>query len=127
MPRITCSNDAFRLLSEYWKDDSEYIERFYVLLLNQANKVIAISMISQGGISGTVADPRVIFTVALKTAAAAIILAHNHPSGNCKPSDADIKLTHKMQNAGSFLDIPVLDHVIIGDGNYYSFADEGII
>lgn len=104
--------------------DANY-EAFYILLLNRANKVIREIQISEGGFSGTVADPKKIFKIALEQNASAIILCHNHPSGNIKPSDADIKLTHKLKNAGEMLDLPVIDHIILGEENYYSFADEG--
>lgn len=125
MPKISSSNDAFQILRRYWKDDIDYIERFYILLLNNANRVMGICNISHGGITGTVADARVIFAIALKTGATSLILAHNHPSGNLKPSEADINITSKLKNAGNCLEIPVLDHVIIGDEKYYSFADDG--
>ena len=94
-------------------------------MLNRANKVIREIQISEGGFSGTVADPKKIFKVALEHNASAIILCHNHPSGNIKPSDADIKLTRKLRSAGEMLDLPVIDHIILGEENYYSFADEG--
>ena len=90
-----------------------------VLCLNRANKVLGWAKIGQGGISGTVADPKVIFQIALKANASSIILAHNHPS------EADNKLTRKIKNAGELLDLPVLDHIILIDDGYYSFADEG--
>ena len=83
--------------------------------------------ISDGGITGTVVDPRKVFKIALDNNATSIILGHNHPSGQLTPSDADIQLTKKMKQAGDTLDLPVLDHIIVGDGNYYSFADEGIM
>lgn len=104
--------------------DANY-EAFYILLLNRANKIIREIQISEGGFSGTVADPKKIFKIALEQNASAIILCHNHPSGNIKPSDADIKLTQKLKNAGEMLDLPVIDHIILGDENYFSFADEG--
>ena len=106
--------------------DANY-EAFYILLLNRANKVIREIQISEGGFSGTVADPKKIFKMALEQNASAIILCHNHPSGNIKPSDADIKLTHKLKNAGEMLDLPVIDHIILGEENYYSFADENTL
>ena len=84
-------------------------------------------LISKGGQGGTIADPKIIFKSALENNAASIILAHNHPSGNLKPSQADINLTKKLREAGSFLDIPVLDHLIFTDTSYFSFADEGIL
>jgi DNA repair protein RadC len=95
--------------------------------MNRANKVIKKIRISSGGISGTVADSRVIFKAAIDNLASAIILAHNHPSGNLKPSQSDINLTKKMKESGNILDIPVLDHIIIAENSYFSFADEGLL
>jgi len=106
--------------------DSNY-EAFYILLLNRANKVIREIMISEGGFSGTVADPKKIFKIALEYNASGLILCHNHPSGNIQPSDADIKLTKKLRSAGEMLDLSVVDHIILGEENYYSFADEGTL
>ena len=102
-------------------------ESFCVLLLNRANKVLKTIKISDGGITGTVVDQRKVFKLALDQNATSIILGHNHPSGQVTPSSADIDLTKKMKAAGITLDLPILDHIIVGDGNYYSFADEGII
>ncbi len=100
-------------------------EQFWLLLLNRGNKVIRKINISEGGISGTIADPKKIFKIALDHNASSIILCHNHPSGTLKPSDSDNKLTRKLAEAGNMLDISVLDHVIIAEEKYYSFADEG--
>jgi DNA repair protein RadC len=97
------------------------------LLLNRGNKVLGWANISNGGITGTVADPLLIFQTALLTNATSIILSHNHPSGNRTPSSADIDLTRKVKSAGQILEIMVLDHVIVTTDGYYSFADEGII
>ena len=102
-------------------------ENFCILLLNRANKVLKTVRISDGGITGTVVDQRKVFKIALDHNATSIILGHNHPSGQLTPSTADIDLTKKMKAAGETLDLPVLDHIIVGDGNYYSFADEGIM
>jgi len=102
-------------------------ESFCILLLNRANKVLKTIRISDGGITGTVVDQRRVFKLALDHNATSIILGHNHPSGQLTPSDADIQLTKKLKEAGVVLDVPVLDHIIVGDGNYYSFADEGIM
>lgn len=96
-------------------------------LLNRANRVIGIVPISVGGTAGTIADPKVIFVSALKCNAASIILAHNHPSSNLKPSNADIELTKKLKNAGLFLDLPILEHIILTKEGYLSFADEGLM
>ncbi len=121
--KIGSSIDVFEYFSGILSDST--YEAFYILLLNRANKIIREIQISEGGFSGTVADPKKIFKIALEQNAAAIILCHNHPSGNIKPSDADIKLTHKLKSAGEMLDLPVIDHIILGEENYYSFADEG--
>lgn len=102
-------------------------ETFKVIYLNQQNSVLSIKTISEGGIAGTVVDPRLIYKEALNQTAVALILAHNHPSGNLKPSRADISITDKMKSAGLLLDIKVLDHLIISEHGYYSFADEGLI
>lgn len=102
-------------------------EEFWILLLNRANRVIKPVQISRGGVAGTVADPKIIFKHALDQLASAIILAHNHPSGNLQPSQADIQLTKKLVEAGKWLDLPVLDHLILSDHAYYSFGDEGKI
>ena len=130
-PKISCSRDADHIMHEYACDGNlqiEHREYFFVMLLNRANKVLGISTVSMGGMSGTVADPKIIFQTALKASAASIILCHNHPSGNTKPSEADIRLTQKIKKAGGFLDLPAIDHVIITqDNGYFSFADEGLI
>jgi DNA repair protein RadC len=100
-------------------------EEFWILLLNRGNKIIDKQMVSQGGISGTVIDVRLILKTAVEKLASSIILCHNHPSGTLEPSDADKKITDKLKKAGELMDIPVLDHVIIGKNKHYSFADEG--
>ena len=96
-------------------------------LMNRANRALGIAQVSHGGISGTVADPKVIFQHALKANASSVILLHNHPSGNTQPSEADIHLTKKLVEGGKLLDIAVLDHLIVTIDGYYSFADEGLI
>ncbi len=123
--KIKGSKDVF----EYFHanlSDSHY-EEFWVLLLNRANKIIKKEMISEGGITGTVADPKRIFKVAIDHHATSIILCHNHPSGNLKPSEADIKLTKQLKEAGNLLDIAILDHIIVGEDSFFSFADEGLM
>ena|SRR5665213_957874 len=102
-------------------------EEFWVLLLNRANKIIDKKNISRGGVSGTVVDPKMLFKIAIEHLASSIILCHNHPSGNKKPSEADIKLTKQLKEAGKFLEIPILDHIIITDQDFFSFADEGMM
>ena len=127
-PKITTSKDAFEVLKKHWNQDTlEFVEEFKVMLLNRANRVLGIIEISTGGMSGTVADPKVIFAAAIKSAASSILLSHNHPSGNLAPSQADINLTRKLKSAGELLDIAVLDHLIISNEGFYSFADEGLI
>jgi DNA repair protein RadC len=123
--QLTSSKDAY----DYLKHDLKYktIEEFWVLHLNRANTIVGKENISKGGMTATTADPKVIFGGALGAKATSIILCHNHPSGNLKPSQADIELTKKLVNAGNFLDLKVLDHLIITDKSYYSFADEGMI
>lgn len=103
------------------------VEEFWVILLNRANLVLGCQKISQGGVSGTVADPKLIFHQAITQLASGIILAHNHPSGNLKPSQADLDLTRKLVTAGKLLELPILDHLIIAGDNYFSFADEGLM
>jgi DNA repair protein RadC len=102
-------------------------EEFYVLFLNRANRVIRTERLSIGGVSGTVVDHRIIFRWALEKLASGLVLAHNHPSGQLKPSAADIQLTQRIKEAGALFDIHLLDHIIVGNGNYFSFADEGIL
>lgn len=124
-PRITGSADVFELLRSDLTDIPH--EVFWVLLLNRANRVIKKQQISQGGVAGTVADPKIIFKTALDELASGIILAHNHPSGNLTASQADINLTRKLKEGGKMLEIQVLDHVIIAGQKYLSFADEGLL
>ena len=121
--KIAGSRDVFELF--HGELSSSPYESFWVLLLNRANRVIRKVSISEGGISGTVADPKKIFKMALDFSSSSIILCHNHPSGNAQPSDADIRLTRKMKQAGELLDLAVLDHLIIAGDSFYSFADEG--
>jgi DNA repair protein RadC len=102
-------------------------EVFAVIFLNRANKINHFQIISQGGITGTVADPRIILRKALEEDAVSLILCHNHPSGSLKPSRADEELTHKIKEAAKYFDIKVLDHLIVSEAGYYSFADEGLL
>ena len=122
---ITSSLNAFDLLKPVLLDLNH--EEFWILMLNRANKVIDRTCISKGGISGTTADAKIIFEFALRAHASSIILSHNHPSGNCKPSRADIELTKKLVEGGKLIDVVVLDHLILTNDSYYSFADEGIL
>lgn len=120
-PRLTCSKDAYELL----KQDLLYLphEEFWIIYLNSSSFVLKKQKIGQGGMTGTVADPRIAFKSAIEHSAAAIVLAHNHPSGNTNPSKADMELTSKFKECGKILDIHVSDHLIITDNGYYSFAD----
>ena len=127
-PKITSSKDAYEVLLENWDEDKlEFVEQFKVLLLNRANNVLGLYEVSTGGVSGTVADPKLVFAAAIKANASAMILAHNHPSGQVKPSQADINLTKKLVGGGKLLEIPVLDHIIVTGEESYSFADEGLL
>jgi len=121
--KVINSRDAFQIFHSLI-GDLPY-EEFWMLILNMANKVLKKVRISEGGISGTVVDPKKLFKLALDNNCSSIILGHNHPSGNRTPSDADTAITKKLVSAGTMLDIAVLDHIIIGDDRYYSFADEG--
>jgi DNA repair protein RadC len=122
---IRDSSVSFRLLYPLMADLER--EVFYVIYLNRGNRVIAKEIISEGGITGTVVDPRIIFKRGLELSATAIILAHNHPSGNLNPSEADKALTNRMIQAGKIIQIDVLDHLIVSGNKYFSFADEGLI
>ena len=126
--QVNCSKDAYNVLLECWEEGQiEYKESLYGLFLNKANYVIGWRQLSNGGLSGTVADPKVVFQHALLANACALIIAHNHPSGNLKPSQADIQMTKKIKECGSMLDLPILDHLIITKYGFYSFADEGAL
>lgn len=123
--KITCSQDISLLMNPIFRDIP--YEEFWVIYLNRSNKIIKKIKMSQGGISGTVVDIRLILKNAIQNLASSIILSHNHPSGNIKPSQQDIDLTKKLKKASSYLDISVIDHVIISDNQSFSFADEGIL
>lgn len=119
------SKSAYLLLKRHLVDLPH--EEFWLLLLSRSNKLIAKELISKGGLSGTIADPKIIFHIALQHQASSVVLAHNHPSNNLKPSQEDIDLTKKLYNAGKILDINVVDHLIITDDGYFSFSDEGLL
>ena len=121
--KISRSSDAFQIFTALMRDLP--YEEFWLLLLNRANRVIHRVRVSEGGISGTVVDPKKIFKICLDHHATSIILGHNHPSGVINPSEADIRITKKIADSGALLDIAVLDHIIIGGDQFYSFADEG--
>jgi DNA repair protein RadC len=123
--QITSSRDIYDIFHPVLADLPN--EEFWIILLNRSNKLIERQKISQGGISGTVTDVRIILKTALEKLASAIILCHNHPSGNIKPSESDISITNKIKESGKLMDINLIDHIIVTDGKYYSFADEGMI
>ncbi len=123
--KILCSQDAFEHLYPHLSDLN--YEQFWSLYLDQANQVIRVVNISDGGVTGTVADPKKIFKHAIELNASGIILCHNHPSGQLRPSDSDMKLTKQMVDGGKSLDIRIQDHIIIGAEKYFSFADEGLM
>ena len=124
--QVTCSEDAYKyMLSTYKKGTICYKEYFKVLFLNQANQVLGYTLISEGGITETCADVRLIMQAALLTNSVALILVHNHPSGNLKPSRQDIEITKQVKDAARLMRITVTDHLILTDAGYYSFADEG--
>jgi len=124
-PLVTSSNDVAQYLRAIIKDYS--YEVFAVLFLNKANKINHFEIISRGGITGTVADPRIILKKALEEDATSIVLCHNHPSGNLKPSKADEDITYKIKEASKYFDIKVIDHIIVSEEGYFSFADEGLL
>lgn len=126
--KITSSSAAYKVLRDAWDENNLRIfEEFKVLYLNQGNRVIGMRTISQGGISATIVDVRLILSVALKALATGIIIAHNHPSGNLQPSQADKLLTKKLKTASNYFDISLQDHIIITNNTFFSFADEGLL
>lgn len=124
LTKITSSKAVFEVMQPIIGELPH--EEFWVLYLNNSNKILFKTQLSKGGLTGTVVDVRIVFKIALEQNATAIILSHNHPSGKLMPSDADIQITKKIKSAGQQLEIPVLDHIIITERGYYSFADEGI-
>jgi len=122
---IRTSQEAFSVMKSVMQDKP--YEEFWILLLNRANRLIRKECISEGGISGTVVDPKKIFKVALDYHATGIILGHNHPSGNIKPSESDIRITSKITEAGKLLEVSVLDHIIVTDNDFFSFSDQGMM
>ncbi len=122
---ISSSSDAFRFMRS--KLSGLKHEEFWIMIMNRANRLTGLHRISSGGVSGTVVDSKLVFQKLLQFSASSVIFVHNHPSGNLKPSQADINLTEKLRKAGDFLDIVVLDHLILSGDSYFSFADEGLI
>jgi len=123
--QIKCSKDVADIFQPILSDLAH--EEFWILFLNRSNKVINRMKLSQGGISGTVTDVRMVMKKAIEYLASGIIVCHNHPSGNLNPSDSDSKITRKIKEAGNLMDIQLLDHLIISDKDYYSFADNGLL
>lgn len=127
-PKVSCSKDAEKLFRENWNDLTiNLYEEFKILLLDRNNSCMGIVPISQGGVSGTLVDAKLVFASALKARACAIILGHNHPSGNLKPSQADISLTKRLVTGAHYLDLKILDHLILTDSTYTSFADDNMM
>ena len=124
-PKVSGSHEAFELVKRDLLDLEH--EEFWVLLFNRANRLIKKKRVSEGGVSGTVADPKIIYKLALEELASGIIVVHNHPSGNLTASQSDIKLTAKLKEAGQVLEVQLLDHLIVAGQKYFSFADEGIL
>ena len=126
--KISTSHDCYAVMKEFYDQDTiELTETFIALFLNRSNNTIGWFKVSQGGIAGTVVDIKLIMATALKCGASGVILSHNHPSGNLNPSEADKRLTTKCAEAGKILDVVVLDHLIVTNQGYKSFADEGML
>lgn len=124
-PTISSSNSAYLVLKNHLSDLRT--EEFWAIFLNQSNKIIHIAQLTQGGISQSIVDVRILFKTALEHFSTGIIIAHNHPSGNLKPSREDIEITQKVKEAGKLLTIQLLDHLIITQNSYFSFSDEGLL
>lgn len=126
--KITSANDAYQVFKRVFNTDTfDWREEFIMLCVNNSNKVVGFYKISSGGMTGTVVDVRMIFTIALQCLATGIIIAHNHPSGTLIPSESDKAITKKIKEAGNYLDIKVLDHLIITDESFFSFANDGLL
>lgn len=124
-PFVKCSSDIEKVLRNFYDENTiELQEQFYVMYLNRAFRVLGIYKVSTGGITGVIADPKLIMAMALKLASCYLILSHCHPSGNLQPSRADVDLTQKIKQAAAFFDMKVLDHVILTSNEYLSFTDE---
>ena len=123
--KITTSESASNVIRQFYFDDINIYESFFILLLNRANNTTGFAKISQGGTAGTIVDIKIIAKYAVESLSSAVIICHNHPSGNIKPSEADINITKKIKDALLLLDISLTDHIILSENNYYSFADNG--
>ena len=127
-PKIASAKDAYNVFIKNWNENNiDFIEEFKIILLNQGNRVLGIYQVSKGGLTGTIADTRLVFAAALKANAVAMILAHNHPSGQLIASHADKSLTRNIKAAGELLDIHVLDHLILTSEGFISFVEEGLM
>lgn len=125
--KITDASTAHEFIRQFYQGDIEIYESFFLLLLNQQNITIGYAKISQGGITSTVVDVRIVAKYVVDSLATGVILAHNHPSGGLKPSEADIEITRKIKNALNFFDVSVLDHIILTSEGFYSFANDGTL
>lgn len=125
--QVKSSQDIYQLLLSRYENFMEHHEEIWAVYLNRSNKVLGVSKISQGGVSETTCDPKLVIQIALKANASSIIVTHNHPAGSVEPSEADKRVTRKIKSACEFLDMQLLDHVIISHSNYYSFADSGLL
>jgi DNA repair protein RadC len=126
--RIQHSQEAYVVLSAAWDENKiDLLEEFKVLLLDKSNRCLGVATTSVGGISSCLIDPKIVFATALKARASGIIVSHNHPSGNLHPSEEDLKLTSKLMSGGKYLEISVMDHIIMSSEGYYSMADEGVM
>jgi len=125
--KISNSKDAYELLAGICGDKIEYCEQFFVVLLTRANTVLGVSKISEGGVCSTVVDPKKVMQIALRFHSCSLLLAHNHPSGNTRPSEQDIQLTRKLKAGADLFDISIIDHLIISSEGFFSFADEGLL
>lgn len=123
--KITTSKDVYDIMKPILLDLPH--EEFWLLILNRANLVVKKELISRGGVAGTVVDTKIIFKAAIENYACSIVICHNHPSGNLKPSEADIRITKNIKDAGKLMEIPLLDHLIITENGFYSFTDEGMM
>jgi len=127
LQKITSAENIVSFFRDVWADDIEFRERFYVLYLNKQNKILGYYLLSIGSSCATVVETKMVFQPAINLHACSIVLAHNHPSGNRNPSNADLKLTSTIVNAGKILDVPVLDHIILTVDNFYSFVENNCL
>ena len=123
--KVTTSESASNVIRKFYFDDINIYESFFILLLNRANNTTGFAKISQGGTAGTVVDIKIIAKYAVESLSSAVIICHNHPSGDKRPSDADLNITRRIKDALLLLDVKLLDHIIITENDFYSFADNG--